>query len=211
METAQYYVGTVKEVLNTLTYEILLDMPGIISGARGVPFRGEIDEPQEGNLILCLSLDPRNNSLFLFQKLKENDFIGFRSNGKMVNITPDYIDVCVYSKNLKYPDGYVPSGDDVLSNIRISSSGEIQVNSATEIKITSDSGVQISTGQCKVTATDTLSLEAPKIKIKGNIDMSGGKLTASGVCGTSSSGPFNRIGVCPYTGLPHGFGTCILK
>lgn len=92
----QYFTGTVIEVVDPVLYQIKVEIPGIASSVNAFPMRGELDEPVVGDFVLLRSLDPIYNSYFLYQKIKENDFIGFRSNGKIVDITPDYIMVGIY-------------------------------------------------------------------------------------------------------------------
>ena len=81
-----FFAGTITEILDPVLYEIKVDIPGVIGGVKAFPIRGEVDEPRVGDFVLLLSLDPVYHSYYLYKKIKENDFIGFRSNGKMVDI-----------------------------------------------------------------------------------------------------------------------------
>lgn len=100
----QYFTGTIVEIVNPVLYQIKVDIPGISVSVNAFPMRGEIDEPRIGDFVLLRSLDPVFNSYYLYQKIKENDFIGFRSNGKIVDITPDYITVGIFDPLLEYND-----------------------------------------------------------------------------------------------------------
>ena len=93
-----YYTGTIVEILDKLLYEIKVDIPGVKSGVTAYPMRGEIDEPRVGDFVFLRCLDPVFQSYYLYHKIKENDFIGFRIRGKMVDITPEYI------QSLSIPD-----------------------------------------------------------------------------------------------------------
>lgn len=100
----QYFTGTITEVVDPVLYQIKVDIPGIATSVMAFPMRGEIDEPVVGDFVLLRSLDPIYNSYFLYQKIKENDFIGFRSNGKYVDITPDYIVIGIFDPSTRVTD-----------------------------------------------------------------------------------------------------------
>jgi hypothetical protein len=100
----QYFTGTITEIVDPILYQIKVDIPGMASSVMAFPMRGEIDEPVVGDFVLLRSLDPIFNSYFLYQKIKENDFIGFRSNGKYVDITPDYILLGIFDPSTRKND-----------------------------------------------------------------------------------------------------------
>ena len=100
----QYFTGTITEIVDPVLYQIKVDIPGMASSVMAFPMRGEIDEPVVGDFVLLRSLDPIFNSYFLYQKIKENDFIGFRSNGKYVDITPDYILLGIFDPSTRKND-----------------------------------------------------------------------------------------------------------
>ena len=100
----QYYTGTITEIVDPVLYQIKVDIPGIAVSVMAFPMRGELDEPVVGDFVLLRSLDPIFNSYFLYQKIKENDFIGFRSNGKYVDITPDYILLGIFDPSTRKND-----------------------------------------------------------------------------------------------------------
>ena len=112
-----YYSGTIVEIVDKVLYEIKVDIPGLKTGVTAYPMRGEVDEPRVGDFVFLKCLDPVFQSYYLYHKIKENDFIGFRSNGKMVDITPDYIQVAIFnpsdeewndfSENTSTPSGLV--------------------------------------------------------------------------------------------------------
>lgn len=104
LNTDQYYTGTVTEIEDPVLYRIKVDIPGMANSVTAFPMRGELDEPVVGDFVLLRSLDPVFNSYFLYQKIKENDFIGFRSNGKVVDITPDYIMVGIFDPSTRKND-----------------------------------------------------------------------------------------------------------
>ena len=106
METERlYYLGVVKNIIededNGITKEygiIEADIPGVIQGIRAFPKRNELNEPKPGDAILLLCLDPILNSYWIYERIKENDFIGIRAAGKMIDITPDYISIGIFDK-----------------------------------------------------------------------------------------------------------------
>ena len=112
---ANYYLGVVVAVTpddddriknDKEWHEIIIDIPGVIQGVTAYPFRDELDEPKINDKVLVLDVDPLYHSYFLYRKLKEDGFIGFRSSGKMVSITPDEIVVGVFGPddNDEYPE-----------------------------------------------------------------------------------------------------------
>ena len=127
----QYFIGTVvaidkednDKLKNTREYhEIIVDIPGVIQGVKAFPEMSELDEPKIGDQVLLLSLDPLYNSYFIYRKLKENDFIGFRASGKIVDITPDAITIGVFEEitdygNDEHWDGDKISGKQITSVI----------------------------------------------------------------------------------------------
>ena len=142
----QYFLGTVvgiskdndptEKLKKTREYhEITVDIPGVIQGGKAFPEMTELDEPKIGDQVLLLSLDPLYNSYFIYRKLKENDFIGFRASGKMIDITPDYITVGVFNEDLvDYPDNAHWDGEKInsehITSLTIDNKGTITVEAA---------------------------------------------------------------------------------
>ena len=91
-----YYTGTITEIVDPLLYVIKADIPGNKTGITAFPMRGEVDEPRVGDFVFLKCFDPVFQSYYIYQKIKENDFIGFRSRGKMVDITPEYIQIATF-------------------------------------------------------------------------------------------------------------------
>lgn len=186
-----YYTGTIVEILDPVLYEIKVDIPGVIQGVKAFPFRGEVDEPKVGDFVLLKCLDPIFQSYYLYQKIKENDFIGFRSNGKIVDITPDYIQLGIFDPSLEYTDtgdkNYRP---EVTDWIKLDKDGNLDINlrSNSKIVIKGDSNIEVK-GNCE--------LNSPSVTITG------GKLTVKGTSSTDMGGPFNCIPTCPFSGAPH--------
>jgi len=195
----QYFLGTVvgiskdddstKKLKNTREYhEILVDIPGVIQGVKAFPEMNELDEPKIGDQVLLLSLDPLYNSYFVYRKLKENDFIGFRASGKMIDITPDYITVGVFKEDLvDYPNDAHWDGEKIdnahITSLTIDNKGTITVEAAKDngdegnggnnIEISNDSNIKISgkskvevSGDCEIKCSSNVKIEA-----SGNCDI----------------------------------------
>lgn len=138
----QYFIGTVvaieedDDLKNSREYhEIIVDIPGVIQGVKAFPEMSELDEPKVGDQVLLLSLDPLYNSYFIYRKLKENDFIGFRASGKMVDITPEYITIGVFKEDVvDYPNDAHWDGDKIkdahITSVTIDNKGTITVEAA---------------------------------------------------------------------------------
>ena len=208
----QYYTGTVIEVVDTVLYQIKVEIPGIAASVNAFPMRGELDEPKVGDFVLLRSLDPIYNSYFLYQKIKENDFIGFRSNGKIVDITPDYIMVGIFDPTEEYndlSDNYRPAEGDVVTDwIKLDKDGNLFINlrANSEITIEGNSNITIK-GDSVIKVDGKVDLNSPEVKITSNSKISlsgGGSLeTSAGTCSASGMGGFCGIPVCPFTGAPH--------
>lgn len=186
----RYYTGTVVEVIDKVLYKIKVDIPGIIQGVIAYPIRGEIDEPRVGDYVVLLSLDPIFQSYYLYKKIKENDFIGFRSNGKMIDITPDSITIGIFDSETEYNDTSENYRPEMTDWIKIDSSGNIEINSRANSTITikGDSNIEVS-GNTTIKST--------------KVTVTGGTLEVSGTSSTDMQGPFNCIPTCPFSGAPH--------
>ena len=226
----QYYTGTIVEILDPVLYEISVDIPGMALAVKAFPMRGEIDEPRVGDFVLLRSLDPVFNSYYLYQKIKENDYIGFRSNGKMVDITPDYIKIAIFDPTVEYNDktNYRPDkeGNGMVTDwIKLDKDGNLDINlrANSKINIVTDSEIIIGgNSDIKVTGNSTIGVDGDSsINVGGNTDITcpnvtvsssgkilltgGGSLeTGSGAsCSPTSTGGFCGIPVCPFSGAPH--------
>lgn len=225
------FTGTITEIIDPVLYQIKVNIPGIATDILAFPMRGEIDEPRVGDFVLLRSLDPVFNSYFLYQRLKENDHIGFRSNGKMVDITPDYITIGIFDPSIDYND--VSQGGkyrpEVTDWIKLDKDGNLDINLRTNstIKILGNSGINITgqsvveiednstiniakdsninvNGNCTMNVTGNATVKSPNITVEGStVTITGGTLIAKGSSSEDMSGPFNCIKACAFSGAPH--------
>lgn len=211
METPKidFYLGSVHEVIDRVTYEITADIPGVAQEVKAYPWsRGEMDEPVAGNLIYLIALDPVYHSVYLYMKAKENDFIGIRSNGKMIDITPDYISIGVYETDTTSADGERPDLSksyckmDSEGNIEIMATGneKIEIKGDAEVKVSGNVKVEVS-GDADIKVSGTTNIDGQTLNINsGTINMNK-KLPNPG------SGPLNCIPSCLFSGAVHGSNT----
>lgn len=211
METPKidFYLGSVHEVIDRVTYEITADIPGVAQEVKAYPWsRGEMDEPVAGNLIYLIALDPVYHSVYLYMKAKENDFIGIRSNGKMIDITPDYISMGVYETDTTSKDGERPDLSksyckmDSEGNIEIMATGneKIEIKGDSEVKVSGNVKVEVS-GNADIKVSGTTNIDGQTLNINsGTINMNK-KLPNPG------SGPLNCIPSCLFSGVAHGSNT----
>ena len=187
---ANYYLGVVKAVTpddddriknDKEWHEIIIDIPGIIQGVTAFPFRDELDEPKIDDKVLVLDVDPLYHSYFLYRKLKEDGFIGFRSSGKMVSITPDEIVIGVFGPddNGEYPEykedeipNCNPEDDgsgDGMAYLKMTKEGDIDIKTKGKctINIAGDDGSEITIKKDSVITIEGDS----KITIKGKSDI----------------------------------------
>lgn len=226
----EYFLGTVVEIEDPVLYKINVDIPGQFDSVPAFPVRGEIDEPKVGDLVMLLSFDPIYHSYFLYHKLKENDFIGFRSNGKMIDITPDYLQICTFDPDTEYTDGeqgkeYRPEPLDWIkidsegnldmylrkdNTAKIDGNGTIEVTGDIEIKIGGNATITIS-GNAEIKVDGDTKLETSNCDVKASssctidspdVKITGAKATISGTVAPSGKGAFCGIPACLFTGAP---------
>ena len=188
----EYFTGTVVEIVDKLTYEIKVNIPGLGEGYVAYPIRGELDEPQEGDFVILRCLDPVYKSYFLWEKLKENKFIGIRSNGKMISITPDEIEIGTFKPDTNHCDteGKGEPKPELENFIKIDKNGNIT------IKMKSDSNITIG-GQANIHVTGPTNITGDEmITIKGSITTKQKSVTPD------KEGPFCALSTCLYTGEP---------
>lgn len=238
----QYFLGTVvaidKDDNDKLKndrefHEIIVDIPGVIQGVKAFPEMSELDEPKIGDQVLLLSLDPLYNSYFIYKKLKENDFIGFRASGKMIDITPDAITIGVFEEitdygNDEHWDGDKISGKQITSviidkdgninidaakdrgdgnaNIYIKGDTNVEIDGSTDVKIHGQNGSTVTIDKdYNINVTGNCNITAnSSCKIDSpNVQITGGTLTVNGSATPPSSGPFCALPACLFTGATH--------
>ena len=203
-----YYIGVVSGLIEeegiTREYGIIeADIPGVCKGIRAFPKRSELSEPKLGDAILLTSLDPVLNSYWIYEKLKENDFIGIRAAGKMIDITPGYIGIGVFDPSKEYGEDERP---DMISYITIDNSGNIEIKSAgnNAINIDGDANIDVK-GNAEIKTEEDTTIEAGlNCTVKAmEVKITGGILTVNGNSAPTGTGPFCAIPICPISGLPH--------
>lgn len=211
METERlYYLGVVKNIIededNGITKEygiIEADIPGVIQGIRAFPKRNELSEPKPGDAILLLCLDPILNSYWIYERIKENDFIGIRAAGKMIDITPDYISIGIFDKDSGYEEDERPEMKTYLKldsegNLEIKTEGNtsIEIKGNTEIKTEGDTNIETS-GTTDIKSNGACTIDSPDVKVTG------GKLTVNGAGVANGQGGFCGLPNCLFTSAPH--------
>lgn len=221
----ELYVGKISKVLDLDLYTVEVDIPGYNEALPAFPKRGEVDEPRVGDVVILTELDPLYKSYYLWEKLKENNFIGIRARGKVLKMSADEIslgifdpsDTAWYDKN----DGADPTPEstswikiDKNGNIDINAEGDQKINitGKSEVTIGGDSKVDIS-GNCNITVSGNTKIESSgncDIKASGNctIDspnatITGGTFNLKGT-GVPGSGPMNCLTNCIFSGCIHG-------
>lgn len=187
----EYSIGTITKILDPDLYTIEVDIPGRNQELRAFPKRGEVDEPRVGDVVVLLELDPTYKSYYLYEKLKENSFIGIRSRGKMIKMTESELTIGIFDPASEYNDKQEKDATpEPTSWIKIDKSGNINIKAGGKLGLTIEGSAEV---ECKGSAT----IKAPSVKITG------GKLETKGTAGTDMNGPFNCIPTCPFTGAPH--------
>lgn len=213
-----YYLGVITKILDPDKYEVEIEIPGVTKEARAYPIDRSPDEPKPEDLVLILGLDPVWNSVWLYQKLKENEFIGFRSRGKKVDITKDRIEIGIFSemneKDQTSPPYEEDSTPESTSWIKIDKDGNIDVNAEKDMTIKVAGNVKIEVaGNADIKVDGNTKTEVggnADIKVSGptkldcpDVTVTGGKFTMKGTCAPQAGSPFCAIPVCPVTGAIH--------
>ena len=178
-----YYIGTITYVesdpLGLLTkdklyHEAVVSVPGVFENVLAFPARTNLDEPKVGDLVVVCSWDPVYNSYCTYEKLKENDFVGFRAHGKMVQINHDKIVVGVFDEGIEYKDDDVPDVSPI-AHLEMDKSGNITVHAAKDITVEGDSNCTIT-----IKGNNTVTINGNNsVKIDGNSELEvGGNLSA---------------------------------
>ena len=134
--STNYYIGTISKISENKESRIVeVAIPGVATDITAYPKSTELDEAKIGDPVLVLDLDPIFHSYFIYEKLKENNFIGFRASGKMVSISPDNIKIAVFKEGTRYLDSKEPSEDSIKAQVVIDKDGNISIESSGEIGI----------------------------------------------------------------------------
>lgn len=204
---ANYYLGTITEVLDPDLYQIKIDIPGLSREVTAYPIRGELDEPRVGDQVLVRDIDPVFHSFYLYSEIKDDEFIGFRSRGKMIHVKnkgdENFIRICVFDDTDKYEqnDPQIPKDDKIRAWLKIDDKGNIEIDAnrkETEegnIKITlkgnmrievkGDSGINVeSKNNILIKSDEDVKVDAKNIIVEGDKDIN---LKASNITIQSNS------------------------
>jgi hypothetical protein len=190
----ELFLARITKVKDRETYEILVEVPGYGQDIPAVPLsRGEMDEPVEGNLVIIMSLDPYHHNVNFYTKLKENKFVGIRSNGKVLDMTKDYVTLGAEDNSKTHKDTFKQEEHIMAPDkayIRFDNDGNITIEAVKDLNIT------IKGGNTTLKSSSTVKVESPDVTITG------GKLTVNGSV-APTTGPFNCLTNCLYSGAPH--------
>ena len=233
-----YYIGTITYVesdpLGLLTkdklyHEAVVAVPGVFENVLAFPARTNLDEPKVGDLVVVCSWDPVYNSYCTYEKLKEDDFVGFRAHGKMVQINHEKIVIGVFDEQTEYKDPEVPDVSPI-AHLEMDKSGNIIVHAAANITVNGDADCTITIkGNNTVTINGNNSVKIDgdsKIEVGGNLEakvsgngdinisgstkltspdvtITGGKINIKGQATPDMQGPFCPIPKCIFSNAPH--------
>lgn len=217
-----WFIGVITKILDPDLYTVEVDIPeeGAL-GLKAFPLRGEVDEPRVGDNVYLVELDPTFHSYYLYAKLKENKFVGIRSQSKLLKMDKDAVTVGIFSgdyydKNTTDDPTPAPS-----SWVKIDSNGNIDINAEGNqtVNISGNSTIKIS-GTEDVTVSGNVTVKTDgnaSITVSGNVDIkasgnatlnspnvtiTGGNMKMKGKASTDLAGPFCAIPVCPFSGAP---------
>jgi hypothetical protein len=233
-----YYIGTITYVesdpLGLLTkdklyHEAVVSVPGVFENVLAFPARTNLDEPKVGDLVVVCSWDPVYNSYCTYEKLKENDFVGFRSNGKMVQINHEKIVVGVFDEGTEYKDDDVPDvspiahlemdkegnitvhaaknitvNGDKDCTITIKGNNTVTINGNNSVKIDGNSDIEVGGNlSAKVSGSADINVSGSTKLTSPDVTITGGQLTIKGNAVPNMQGPLNCLPKCIFSNAPH--------
>ena len=177
MET---YFGVIAKVLDPDLYTVEVDIPGEQERLKAFPFRGEVDEPRVGDVVFLREFDPIYHSYYLYEKLKENDFIGIRARGKKIWMKEDFIQIGIIPPDANNSAGAKSFPDTVAGEWYDDQSGADKTPDCTSwVKIDKEGNIDIEmegSGHMHI-------MKDHKVEIDGNVDIKVGgnaKIEVSG-------------------------------
>lgn len=238
---ADYYFGTIVNVPDTSnSFEVQVNIPGVMENLTCFPLRCGSDEPKIGDLVIIRDLDPEYHSYFVYEKLNENSFTGMRCKGKMIDFTDESLKLGIFDEG-DFSDGdkpgntswielnedgkldvvteddiYVQSGGSIKTQVEedflttIEQNASIEIGGHTKINIKNGEEVFIN-GDVKVNINGNYSL-----KVSGALDIDATTITIGGLflklkTPSGAPGPFNCLRNCVQGGLSHGSDIILLK
>ena len=225
--------GVISKIIDPDLYTVEVDIPGENIELKAFPKRGEVDEPRVGDVVWLEEIDPLYHSYYLYEKLKENDFIGIRSRGKVLRFNSEEVSIGIfdpsneswYDKN----DGVDPTpkptswikldaGGNIdinaegNENIVIAGTGTIKVSGDITVKAGANATVEVS-GNASVKVSGNTAIESSgncNIKASGSctidspdVKVTGASMTVGGTAPPSGSGPFCAVPNCIFSGCVH--------
>lgn len=199
---ANYFLGTITKVLDPDLYHIMADIPGLAREVEAFPIRGELDEPRVGDQVLVRDIDPIFHSFYLYSEIKEDNFIGIRSRGKMIRFTEDEINISIFDPEEAYENNEDEVPTEIKAFVKIKKDGNIEISNKdsdsgkVEVNIKDSTSIDIGS-TFTISVTGSATINSPNVTIEGGV------LNVKGAVPPIGSGPFCAIPVCPMTGAPH--------
>ena len=223
--------GVIKKVIDPDLFTVEVDIPGENEALRAFPKRGEVDEPRVGDVVWLEEVDPLYHSYYLYEKLKENNFIGIRARGKVLRLSSDEISVGIFDPSNESwydkQDGADPTPEPT-SWIKLDKDGNIDINGEKNTTINIKGNVTINVdgdakidvkgnaetnvgGDSKLTVSGDTEIKSPNVKINSSSQVQitgGGSFNMRGTASPSVNGPMNCLKMCVFSGAVHGSDTC---
>lgn len=207
-----FYLGIVADIIEEgdikKTYhQIKADIPGIICGVNAFPLRGDCDEPKKGDPIILLGLDPDYNSYYLYWKLKENDFTGFRAYGNEISIEDGKLVIRTYDGDNTDDPEHEPGEE--KTRIELDKSGDIKVIAKNNVNVEITNNANIKVGNKADIETSLADIKAVDVEVSAAHGAGTLTVKSKGVIPTGT-GPFLATNITPPQGAPLPCGDTII-
>lgn len=175
---------------DALEHIIVAAVPGVYEHLRALPEKSNLDEPKIGDKVIIYVWDTIYNSYNTYRKLQENDIVGFRAHGKMLDITHERFKVGVFDETKEYSEDERP--ETPISHVEMDKYGNILVHGSKDTTVYIEGDVTVNVmGDCTLKVNGKLTHKASQWE--GN----------DGMVSPTGTGPFCGIPICPFTGAPH--------
>jgi hypothetical protein len=210
-----WYLTTVSKVVDSDKFTIEFSIKGFISDCIAYPM-DTFDQPEVGDPVAVLQIDPIMGSSFIYKKLRLSDYTKLKLTDSEVGVYKDKIKLQSKDANMLITNENDITITSDKANIKVDKDNNITLTSdAANIVIDKDNNITLTSNEANITIDedDNIKLESGdanieitsdgEINIKGDVTISDGSLETKGTVKPTEKGPYCAVPICPFTGLSH--------